>query len=189
RMNLLHAELSIVDLIKGKEEKILLMREQFDAQKLNVDDMRFGFGRKGTIVSQPGRILAVVGEKLFVVPTNRLGCDRYAEPLFFEPQQKPMLVGGGNASKISYKIRGGAKPIKFSLVQDAHGLEVDAASGELTVNPAKLFAADKLDQPVDQYMQMDPRAVETGASIRDIAAKQIEAVEKWSGSKPSGVPL
>jgi hypothetical protein len=189
RMNVMQLELGIFDLVDGKQEKVVLMREPWDHTRGSFDDLRFG--RRPVLLSQPGTLMAIAGDRLFLVPTKKLNTARFVEPLCFEPAQLPILGKGTAAMKVNYKVKGGRGPLKFSLVQEAPGLEINGQSGEVTIDPAKIFTPEKLIAVIDQYVQYSGRmdAAAAGKSITEISATQVKMAEKWSGIKPTGVPV
>jgi hypothetical protein len=186
-------ELVVIELVDGKEEKLPLKELRRDDSFRIPDNYQTS---RPMVWSAPGKILAIVSDEIFSVPTNLLSRERYAEPLYFEAEQSPIMIGAGAVSKVSYKYHGGTKPLRFSLLQDAPGLEINPANGELAVDPQKLLTAQQLDGLVDQLSQWagqidwatsQPRARTT--SLLEMAAKHIQVVEGWTGNKPTGIPI
>jgi hypothetical protein len=148
------------------------------------------------VTSLPGKIIAIVNDRVFVIPSKLLTTERYAVPLHFEPQQSLITVSGNETSKITYKLRGGMKDFRYSLIQQTPGLDINPKTGEVTIDAQKLISGQEVNGLMDQLSQLVP--VETPKyggilvhppELAERAAKVGEVVKRLLGKMPTGVPL
>jgi hypothetical protein len=180
-------ELIVVDLIDGREEQIGLLNEPV-GYKRGTYTMA-NYRQKSDVVSLSGKIVVVTGDRLFVIPTKALQKEHYKEPVHFVQEQTSLLLPGEGVSKIAYRAKGGTKPYRFSLEEEIQGVELNAETGELKVNFLEMLTGPRLDALLNQRSTKTPAGAAPDRVPVNVAEKQSDLVEKWTGSKPRGVPI
>jgi hypothetical protein len=90
------------------------------------------------LVVSRGMVAVQVGSRIFAVPFERLRRELYPEPLHFVPVQETLVLDAQRPTKITATAKGGRGKLTYALPMEVPGVDVNAATGETTVNPGPL---------------------------------------------------
>ncbi len=131
------------------------------------------------VTAAPGRVVAVVDNRLFVTPTSALPMDKLAKPLQLAPPANAVAVAASGPTTLTYKTTGGRSPIRFSLGQQVDGIDLDAR-GVLTISPERMQA-----QAVASTMQVMQQRFRylPGGGVARTQAELAAAYRAWAGAR------
>jgi hypothetical protein len=103
----------------------------------------------GLLIPAPGSLIAIVRDRLFVLPTRGPGAvmdsAKLPNPLHFDLPQNVMAIGADMPAAFAHTAVGGMKPFEFSLLFQVPGVELDKTTGTIMLD-GKRLAADAVDR-------------------------------------------
>lgn len=172
-----------------------------------VDPQRQNQPSGAHLIASRGALIAVVHDRLFVVPLTGAGSPidaaKLPVPLHFVNQQTYFAIGTDKPALLKHQIQGGTMPVEFTLASEAPGVELDKATGTLTLNGAALAASATDDafqtllarrgfvapatQPSGYPGAMQPAPFETvlAAYRKEVAPRYT----RLTGREPAGIPM
>jgi hypothetical protein len=152
------------------------------------------FGLQQDILAAPGRLAAVVQDKLYVIETSSLDRSRFPAPPKLEAPAGVQLIDGTKPTVIAFTASNMKSPIEFSLAADRKEFEIDKSTGKLTIDGKALAvtATETLLQVVSQQRGWRGGVPEK-TSPAELVEKYLKTVgPKYTditGSQPVGVPV
>ena len=177
------ADLSVFDVVTGVQRATLPL---FDEPTNPGDGVT-----PPLLDSAPGRIIAEVNGRLFVIPTSQLPVDKLTRPLEVSPPDGALMVAPAGLTTLEYTVTGGQAPVSLALDAQAEGISLDSASHQLTIESAPLLprAVDLIAQTIQNRFSYAAAGGSSttqstpGALYRDWAAKRYRQV---TGRSPMG---
>ncbi|MEZ0267576.1 MAG: hypothetical protein ACAI43_22825 [Phycisphaerae bacterium] len=138
-----------------------------------------------------GLLIGQVRDRLYAVPTALLPTEKLPVPLHFVPQQDVLVAD--QTVTLAPAVRGGKSPVRFAMSADVPGVELDPATGRVTVRPDAVAAGAQkhVMRTMAQNGWLDPR--DTGEprtpaeSVQDMAAAHAVRFTELTGRAPRGL--
>jgi len=156
--------------------------------------------------SSPTVLFEVAGARACVVVNTRvyptligpkLGA-KAPQPFRFEARQSQLVIGRAETATLTHTLVGGKKPLAFELLSPLAGLEIDTASGKLTVSGTALhrWALAQITERVlranrEDNDEVDPELI-TATLRRRVGAYSPIGRKRYAaltGARPAGVPV
>lgn len=154
-------------------------------------------GESPPMLEQAGEgslLVALVSDKIFLLPTAPFKTLELPEPLWIEPKQSAFAASPGRPSTFTYKAHGGTAPLVYALVGATEGVSIDSQSGVVTVDSSKMInqAGDVLRGWVQDRHRYDQTAGKQRSPDEMVDAYRTvsgEAFAQLTGQTPSGLPI
>ena len=188
--------LAIQDLLACKVlQRVTLIDRRLTGSTWEQRDIIRRWGRGGSLLASAGRtVFAVVGDRLFIHTLDDATIRQLGVPFEFELPASVVAVDPKGTTKIPHKLRGGEKPFEFELTQAHKGVEIDTATGVVTVNGSALTAeaAAQMVRAFQMTLTRTPRddKLPSAQEIVSAAAKAAAArFKSLVGRDPGGIPV
>lgn len=191
--------LQIVDVASGKARRVEIAnpapQERREGRRSALDD--FMPGDSPEIFETASGIVHVRGTRAALLTDAQLGLEDAPAPLHFVPVQEMLVAKGDKPVELSYEIRGGTLPIRYSLVSKAEFLHIDPETGQVRVELAKLPAAlGTLLEPLAAMAAQFPANAFGGSGQmpkapdwRELVREPISQIAHKTGVRIDGFPL
>lgn len=145
--------------------------------------------QSGQIAVSGDKVVCLCGGKLFQLPLASVSVDEAsASPPAFLAAQSVFVVDDGPPA-LRQEVRGGTKPLQFSLSSPQPGLTINPANGEIAVDSARIRQA--------ALARLCPAAGPTPRGsvfqslkeVDDYSARTADLVKRIAGREPRGVPV
>jgi hypothetical protein len=137
-----------------------------------------------------GGFVAIVGDRLFVLPAQKFDPAAFPNPLRFSPEYPVAVVGDKPADVALPVLLDAAAPVEVTLRKEIKGVTLDKKTWSVKVDPEPILAAltDGI-AAVSTNPQAGPGPGQEGNILDKYLAEVSPRFEKLTGRKPSGIPV
>lgn len=185
------AVLNLRELVSGKVvRKVSLMSGvPIQANRSSYDR----YGHRATLVDSGSRVVAVVGNRLFVHSLSKEILKQFPRPFDFEPLSEVPILSLTRPTVVKSKTVGGTEPIEFELLGSQKELKIDTKTGAVTIDGTALVkrAVTELISQMEEYVSRDGESArQTPKQIVAIATrKSATKFKNYTGKPPKGIPV
>ncbi|HUW56103.1 MAG TPA: hypothetical protein VMZ92_05670 [Planctomycetota bacterium] len=156
--------------------------------------MGMGHATGSSLVAAGRTILAVLGNRLFVVSLDDATVVKCTPPLEFRPLDEVSVLDGTKVNTVVLAVRGGQAPFEFELAASHDALGVDPKTGVVTVNGPKvlLAATQLLTARLFQEKRGYPDAADSMTPrqrITSLAKQAKDRYKRLTGLDATGIPV
>lgn len=149
-----------------------------------------------SILAAGGHIAVLLYDKLFVLETASLDRAKFPDPPQLTCESGIKLIDPSKPTVISFSAAHLKPPVEFALDPDVKGMNIDKASGRLTIDGPALIpnataqAAQMAAQQLTSFQPNSPPIRRTPQQAVDAFAQgPVERYAAIMGTKPDGVPM
>jgi hypothetical protein len=156
------------------------------------DATRVAGVQPGRVEVRAGKIVAQAGNRVFSVDVPKLDPKKFPAPLHFAADRPVSVVAGKNVTVDLPAVSGAADRVDYGLRQAVPGVEIDKATGKLTLR-AETLRAHALTAGARAATQS--RDAVTGwlmpadMAVTEYVERSGPRFERLTGAKPTGVPV
>jgi len=174
------ADIVLRDLVEGGQATALTLFERTASRYGEAS----GGERTLRLVSAGRALIAVSGQDVYALDLGAPEAAKLPIPLHFEPGAGATVLDAGDTAPVvvSLAAKGGAAPVQYALRGETAGIEIDPASGKVTLDPAKV--GERLAATVAAYMAQ--RGERDAMTAYGTAAGP--RFKRIAGRDPKGVP-
>jgi hypothetical protein len=197
--NVHHFVLNIVELATGKARSVPIL--SINARDSNQDVHSF-HNESDRVFELEGGVGVMISDRILFLTHEQLGLLDAPIPLHFVPGQKTLVASPTRPTTLDYELKGGTKPITFSLGRALKGVTIDRSTGSVTVDPASLGLDQIIDQSVTVIIMrlatsreapgqpaQESMALPEKPDWSDLLSDEHAAVRSRAGIEVTGLPL
>lgn len=143
------------------------------------------------LVERGGKLVALLGRELYVVPVPVLDAAKFEKPLRVPAQQTITVVGDKDATIPLPQVEGGKVTLDYAVRATLPGVTVDGKAGTLRIDRAALLdhAGKVAYQTLSQTLYRDGRSLTPDERLADYQRETAVGFERLTGQKPTGLPV
>jgi hypothetical protein len=137
-----------------------------------------------------GGFVAIVGDRLYVLPAQKFDSKAHPNPMRFSPEYLLTVVGDKPAEVALPALLDAAAPVEISLRREVKGVTLDQKKWCVKVDPEPMLISltDGISAMASNS-QAGPKPGQAGNILDTYLADVNRRFERLTGRKPSGIPV